>query len=209
MFFDLKRFRQIYSLKQSDVAKEFGIAQGTYSVMENNKRELTEEEFAVLLKRFGKNVYDFIIERDTEKWKEFFTEEQKADDIPLLPVDKYRDREVDLLEYVKRNVVSELPPIPQFPDIDAYYKLTGDSMMPDLRPGDYVGIRIISKDDVIMNGRKYVLDTQRLGTFMCCLFDNGEEYTCRFINDMYGEFSVPKSEVYNVMEAVGMYRLNV
>lgn len=228
----LKKFRRAHHLNQIELAELFNCTQANISYMENTDRDLEGYQYDKLVEKYGKEeVEKYVIPETPFQAATAINspgaviqstnvqiapqtgsdEATEADSVPVLPVSLKKVRDLDLYEYVKNNDVPEEQPIAQFPKCDLYYQVTGDSMLPDLKPADMLGLRRVPREGIIMNGHAYVVDTCSNGIFACNLHDTGgEEFICRFNNtERYGEFTIRKSDVINVFEAVGMYRLNV
>ena len=58
IMFDLKGFRKEFQLKQSDVAELFNIGQSSISEIDNLKRDLTEEQKAIIKKKYGLDMFE-------------------------------------------------------------------------------------------------------------------------------------------------------
>lgn len=231
MEYEVKRFREKLGISQSTLAKVIGCSQQSVNYYESNNIPFKEKHIKRLIDKYGEDMLKKIgvavdrtnvsitnspysavnspnasishIEGDQPQ-------DVQADEVPLVPASIQKVRDMDVLHYVQNNDVTQLPEIKQFPSFDMYYEVTGESMMPNLMPADRLGLRRVERELPILNGHTYVIDTSSLGIFVCNLYDNGDEFQCRFNNtERFGEVVIPKRDVINVFEVVGMYRLNV
>lgn len=225
---DLLKFRKENGIKQKEISEVLGCTQQNVYYFEKSKKALSEEQMDKLIKKYGEGIISKYTSHETYNLTNSpysavnspnasishiegdQPQDVQADEVPLVPASIQKVRDVDVLHYVQNNDVTQLPEIKQFPSFDMYYEVTGESMMPNLMPADRLGLRRVERELPILNGHTYVIDTSSLGIFVCNLYDNGDEFQCRFNNtERFGEVVIPKRDVINVFEVVGMYRLNV
>lgn len=63
----LKKFRQMYKIKQIELAKVLKTTQQQISLYENNKRKLNEDQIATLIKVYHAEIGDLLELEDMEK----------------------------------------------------------------------------------------------------------------------------------------------
>lgn len=231
---NFKEIRKSIGLSQKAIAQILGCTQQYICYIEKVNKDIEDDHLAKLMEYFSDDAGRMLIlsrKREQKNGTNIYNspysavnspnasishiegdqpQDVQADEVPLVPASIQKVRDVDVLHYVQNNDVTQLPEIKQFPSFDMYYEVTGESMMPNLMPADRLGLRRVERELPILNGHTYVIDTSSLGIFVCNLYDNGDEFQCRFNNtERFGEVVIPKRDVINVFEVVGMYRLNV
>lgn len=99
----------------------------------------------------------------------------------------------------------ELPVIKAFSKYDFTIFARGDSMEPEYHSGDELACLYIKNTNFVQWGRCHVLDTSQ-GIIVKRIFEEDEFIICKSHNSEYKDFSIHKSEVYNLALVIGMIR---
>ena len=83
-------------------------------------------------------------------------------------------------------------------------------MSPRICKGELMALQQLDKNNVIMAGDMFVIDTKSHGILVRKLFDNGKGYiTCVPVNqDHFKQFDIPKEDIISVYTVVGCLNLN-
>lgn len=134
------------------------------------------------------------------------------DAAPLVPIELTRKENTDIYNEMmgKANeLMSEhITKVNVFSDIDFYFSVYDDSMNPTFVRGDILALRHLDKEQFIVNGNPYVLDTKSHGMLLRVLKNREDHYECSVLDksDRYESFDVPKADVYMVYNIKGMLR---
>lgn len=110
------------------------------------------------------------------------------------------------LEGIKIEDCEQIPVVKSFSKYDYTVLVRGDSMEPEFHSGDEVACLALKNGDFIQWGKFHVLDTNQ-GILIKRIFDNGDYIICRSEErELFPDFKIHKSEVYNIGLAVGMLR---
>jgi phage repressor protein C with HTH and peptisase S24 domain len=112
----------------------------------------------------------------------------------------------EVLDGVTLGQCEQVPVVPMFPRYDFTMRITGESMMPYLHPGDEVACLMIKEPAFLQWGRIHVLATAQ-GIIIKKIFDAGDGIRCVSFNENYPDFIVPKSEIYSFNLVIGLIRL--
>lgn len=112
----------------------------------------------------------------------------------------------EVLDGVTLAQCEQVPVIPVFPNYTFTMRVTGESMVPYINPGDEVACLKIDEPTFLQWGRVYVLFTSQ-GVIVKKIFDAGEGIRCVSINEDYPPFVIPKSDIYSYNLVVGLLRL--
>ena len=93
-----------------------------------------------------------------------------------------------------------------FPHYTFTMRVTGESMVPYINPGDEVACLKIEESSFMQWGRIYVLSTTQ-GFIVKKIFDAGDGIRCVSINESYQDFVIPKSEIYSFNLVIGLVRI--
>lgn len=100
----------------------------------------------------------------------------------------------------------QIPIIGSFSKYDYTILVNGDSMEPEFHSGDEVACLALTNGDFIQWGKYHVLDTKQ-GILIKRIFDGGDYIICRSEEfDLFPDFKIHKSEVFNLGLVVGMLR---
>lgn len=112
----------------------------------------------------------------------------------------------EVLDGVTLAQCEQMPVVPQFPRYDFTMRITGESMLPYLHPGDEVACLKIQEPTFLQWGRIHVLFTTQ-GVVIKKIFDAGDGIRCVSFNPDYPDFTIPKKEIYSFNLVVGLLRL--
>lgn len=112
----------------------------------------------------------------------------------------------ELLDGAMLAQCEQVPVVPMFPRYDFTMRVTGDSMTPQINPGDEVACLKIEEPSFLQWGRAHVLFTSQ-GVILKRIFDDGDGIRCNSVNPGYPDFTIPKQEIYSYNLVVGLIRL--
>lgn len=130
---------------------------------------------------------------------------QEVETRPRIPMDAAAGSLSVAQNGVTNNDCEQLPIIKAFAQYDFTIFARGDSMFPEYHSGDELACLFIKNTSFVQWGRVHVLDTAQ-GVVLKRIFDNGEHILCRSLNPDYSEFTIHKSEVYNIALVIGLIR---
>ena len=112
----------------------------------------------------------------------------------------------EVLDGVTLAQCEKMPVVKILPRYDFTIRVTGESMQPQIKPGDVVACMRIDEPTFLQWGRPHVLFTSQ-GVIVKKIFDAGDGIRCVSINPDYPEFVIPKNEIYTYNLVVGLIRL--
>lgn len=112
----------------------------------------------------------------------------------------------EVLDGVTLSQCEQVPVVPMLPRYDFTMRVTGESMQPQIRPGDVVACMRIDEPTFLQWGRIHVLSTSQ-GIVIKKIFDAGDGIRCVSFNKDYPDFVIPKQEIYSFNLVVGLIRL--
>lgn len=112
----------------------------------------------------------------------------------------------EVLDGVTLSQCEQVPVVPMLPRYDFTMRVTGESMQPQIRPGDVVACMRIDEPTFLQWGRIHVLSTTQ-GIVIKKIFDAGDGIRCVSFNKDYPDFVIPKQEIYSFNLVVGLIRL--
>jgi transcriptional regulator with XRE-family HTH domain len=112
----------------------------------------------------------------------------------------------EVLDGVTLAQCEQVPVVPLFPRYDFTMRITGESMLPYLHPGDEVACLKINEPTFLQWGRIHVLFTTQ-GVVIKKIFDADGGIRCVSFNPDYPDFTIPKKEIYSFNLVVGLLRL--
>jgi hypothetical protein len=112
----------------------------------------------------------------------------------------------EVLDGVTLAQCEQIPVVPLFPRYDFTMRITGESMLPYLHPGDEVACLQINEPTFLQWGRIHVLSTSQ-GIVIKKIFDADGGIRCVSFNPDYPDFVIPKQEIYSYNLVVGLIRL--
>lgn len=112
----------------------------------------------------------------------------------------------EVLDGVTLAQCEQIPVVPLFPRYDFTMRITGESMLPYLHPGDEVACLQINEPTFLQWGRIHVLSTSQ-GIIIKKIFDADGGIRCVSFNPDYPDFTIPKQDIYSYNLVVGLIRL--
>lgn len=112
----------------------------------------------------------------------------------------------EVLDGVTLARCEQVPVVPMLPRYDFTIRVTGESMQPQIMPGDVVACMRIDEPTFLQWGRIHVLSTSQ-GIVIKKIFDAGDGIRCVSFNKDYPDFVIPKQEIYSFNLVVGLIRL--
>ena len=140
------------------------------------------------------------INNETEKWHEIH------DARPIIPKYLASKPNTDVYEIVSMNKnlnLDTLVAIPPYKDFDFYYQVRQDAMRPIYVQGDVLALVHLSKNADVIQGAAMVLDTKDFGFLLRRVYDRGDSYECRCIN----EKSCFENQIINKKKVIRLYRV--
>lgn len=125
---------------------------------------------------------------------------------PRIPMTAAAGRLTESLEGVTLVQCEQVPVIESFPSYDFTILIKGDSMQPRYFSGDEVACKRIDEKSFIQWGRVHILDTAQ-GVVIKRIYEDGNGIRCNSFNPEYGDFTIPKSDIYSISLVVGLLRL--
>ena len=93
---------------------------------------------------------------------------------------------------------------PQYDDFDFYYQVRQDAMFPTYDKGDILALIHLPLNANIIQGSAMVVDTNSIGFIFRRVYDRGDFYECRCINEnsVFENQSIPKDDVIRLYRVV-------
>lgn len=97
-----------------------------------------------------------------------------------------------------------IPAIPPYTSIDFYYTIRQDAMLPEYKLGEVLALEHMRSNSDIVQGAAMVVDTSDFGFLFRRIYDRGDYYECRRINEdsVFENQNVPKSKVIRLYRVV-------
>lgn len=140
------------------------------------------------------------INNETEKWHDIH------DARPIIPKYLASKPNTDVYEIVSMNKnlnLDTLVAIPPYKDFDFYYQVRQDAMRPIYVQGDVLALVHLSKNADVIQGAAMVVDTKDFGFLLRRVYDRGDSYECRCIN----EKSCFENQIINKEKVIRLYRV--
>lgn len=182
-------------------AKAIGVEQVTLSRHLNGSRALSLDVIDAVLRTFPDVSAEWLL-----RGIESDVTESSHESKPRIPYDAAAGSLTDAVDGVTAYQCEQLPVVQAFPKYDFTIRITGDSMMPNLHPGDEVACLRVNEARFLQWGRVYVLDTEQ-GIVIKRIYDNGDSIRCASYNPEYPDFNVPKEDIRSYNLVVGALRL--
>lgn len=122
---------------------------------------------------------------------------------PVIPDSIARKAEIDTLKWAESNAADHSKNAFDFLDIlkkTAFIiKMTNDAMAPSLYQNEFVFLKPLPDNTLIIDGDPYGIDTNNRGLLIRLLYDKGDHYLARPKNRReYGDIKIPKHSVIRV-----------
>lgn len=124
---------------------------------------------------------------------------------PRIPLEAAAGSLSVVTQSVSQSDCEMLPLIARIPDYDFTIMVKGDSMEPGFLSGDEVACRMIRERSFIQWGQPHVIDSYD-GIVLKRIHDKGDKILCTSDNPAYGDFYIPKTDIYNLARVVGLIR---
>lgn len=124
---------------------------------------------------------------------------------PRIPLEAAAGSLSIVTQSVSQSDCDYLPLITRIPDYDFTIMVKGDSMKPDFLSGDEVACRMITERSFIQWGQPHVIDSYD-GIVLKRIHDKGDKILCTSDNPAYGDFYIPKTDIYHLARVVGLIR---
>lgn len=115
--------------------------------------------------------------------------------------------DTDVYSVIKENKTLKLqyiPAIPPYTSIDFYYTIRQDAMLPEYKLGEVLALEHMKSNSDIVQGAAMVVDTSDFGFLFRRIYDRGDYYECRRINEnsVFENQNVPKSKVIRLYRVI-------
>lgn len=184
-------------ISQSALAMKLGVLPQSISNRLNGSRPVNAEFILKLRPILGDEVMELL---DTN-----INQDPASPTRPRLPLNVTAGRN-DILDGTMLAQCEQVPVVSIFPNYTFTMRVTGESMVPQINPGDEVACLKIEEPTFLQWGRPHVLFTSQ-GVIVKKIFDAGDGIRCVSINPDYPEFVIPKNEIYSYNLVVGLIRL--
>lgn len=125
---------------------------------------------------------------------------------PIIPKYLASKPDTDVYKVVKSDntlQLDKLIAIPPYKDFDFYYQVRQDAMQPTYVQGDVLALVHLSQDADVIQGAAMVVDTKDFGFLLRRVYDRGDNYECRCIN----EKSCFENQIINKEKVIRLYRV--
>ena len=95
------------------------------------------------------------------------------------------------------------PIIKRLPEYDFTIMVKGDSMEPNFKSGDELACRMVRESSFIQWGQPHIVDSYD-GIVLKRIHNSGDNILCTSDNPRYGEFPIPKKDIYRLALVVGL-----
>lgn len=128
--------------------------------------------------------------------------------VPCIPSGIYQRRDLDCLDYVRKNPVPRIRLSDSFGNIDLLYTVRDDSMLPLFNRGDIIGLREVPLDCTIVNGNVYLIDSRSCGLLLRMVHDLGDGIieVVPMERNRYRPFTLEKSDVIRAFCSIYLVR---
>lgn len=215
----LKEYFLENGMKQSDIAKVLDITQAAVS------GQLNGRPFGINAAKKWSKTFGFSIEWLTTGEGSMFTNKKPTnilkgdeheimgpkhhsdDELPVIPAWLFRAQNVDVYKTVMNDpTVETLPAIPHLEKHELFARCPGDAMAPKIRKGYLMALSPLDKDQAIVSGEIYAINTLSQGVIVRRIIDNYDGvWTCAPCDtDRFKPFDIQRDDVINVFRVVGV-----
>lgn len=115
--------------------------------------------------------------------------------------------DTDVYSVIKEDKTLKLqyiPAIPPYTSIDFYYTIRQDAMLPEYKLGEVLALEHMKSNSDIVQGAAMVVDTSDFGFLFRRIYDRGDYYECRRINEnsVFENQNVSKSKVIRLYRVI-------
>lgn len=186
---------------KQDFAQKIGVSKSYLSdAFADRNRKLTENFLLKIADSFS-----FLINKDYMQTGEGNVEKEVKEYRPhLADVSVAAGFMSGIAEQAHEYEMREL--MPQFSDYDFSINVSGDSMLPDIHPGDTVYCRIEQDRHADVVGKLCLIDTNE-GAVLKIIAKEGKKYiTLHSYNPDYPDYNVPFEDIIRIGRIVGLTR---
>lgn len=138
--------------------------------------------------------------------------EVHEDTKPIVPKYLASKPNTDVYQVIKQGQIANLTTLktmPPYQDFDFYYQVRQDAMQPLYMQGDVLALVHVSDGSDIVQGAAMVVDTKDYGFMLRRLYDRGDCYECKRINEesAFENQKVAKDKVIRLYRVVYSVRL--
>ncbi len=201
----LQRVRQVIEMAGMSVSKfaeKVNIGQTTLNNQLLEKRALSIDVLNKILNAFPELSAEWLLRGKGPMYCEH-TEEVETR--PRIPFDAAAGTLTVGVDGVMPYQCEQMPVVRAFPRYDFTILVRGESMAPEYQSGDEVACLYVRESTYTQWGRVHVLDTTQ-GVVIKRIYDRGDMVLCKSDNPRYEDFSIPKSEVFNIALVIGLIR---
>lgn len=185
-----------------------GLAKGNSSLQRKLQRQLNEDATITL------DIVEYIQEAFPNlsaewllrgKGPMYCEHTEEVETRPRIPFDAAAGTLTVGVDGVMPYQCEQMPVVRAFPRYDFTILVRGESMAPEYQSGDEVACLYVRESTYTQWGRVHVLDTTQ-GVVIKRIYDRGDMVLCKSDNPRYEDFSIPKSEVFNIALVIGLIR---
>ena len=210
-FFDrLDSFMKYRNLNDNKLTNETGISNGLIGKA-RKRGALSQDNISKILYAFPELDANWLLTGKGEMLKlgdtapDLPNKNEFENTRPRIPLDAAAGSLTVAVDGITANDCEQIPVIRAFARYDFTIFTHGDSMIPEYHSGDELACVYIKDTSFIQWGRVHVIDTAQ-GILVKRIFDGGDSIICKSDNPNYPDFSVHKSEFFNVALVIGMIR---
>lgn len=196
---DLKVFRNINNLKQTEIADYLGIGISFISQIENGKVNLPIDKFNKLINNDRGWDTTPLLPIETPSTDVEVIDDGSSMDIPIIPsaivdlpnVLLQKDIEMNSSDYEKLSLERIIK------EVDIAYRVRTEKLAPYVNIGDILLLKQLKGDEEVRNSELHLLNTKHQGTFLRYTYDEGNEYRLAATNRA-PETRIPKEKVTEI-----------
>lgn len=186
------------------LSKELGMVQTTLNRQLNGSSVLSSSVVEGVISLFPELSAEWLLRGKGSMY--IATESGESEETrPRIPFDAAAGTLTVGVDGVMPYQCEQMPVVRAFPRYDFTILVRGESMAPEYQSGDEVACLYVRESTYTQWGRVHVLDTTQ-GVVIKRIYDRGDMVLCKSDNPRYEDFSIPKSEVFNIALVIGLIR---
>lgn len=229
----LKDFFEQRGIKQDELSNEFNVSQPYISQLINGKKEAGKKIASKLSEKYGISEAwvltgkgEMLAQPQPQKTT-VVASASGNNNITITPPTQETNFEDNAHSVILRPIVNKLLAsrpntdvykivkgdgvklqhilaFPQYDDFDFYYQVRQDAMFPTYDKGDILALMHMPVDAHIIQGSAMVIDTKSFGFLFRRVYDNGDSYECKCINEnsVFRNQSIPKDDVIRLYRVI-------
>lgn len=202
----LKAYLSAKNISMAEFGRRIGVS-GAY--VTSMRKSIQPDKIEKIRTEFPDLDVDWLLtgkgEMDKAQVKQVISEMETTETRPRLPLNVTAGQN-EILDGTMLAQCEQVPVVKMLPNYTFTMRVTGESMVPYINPGDEVACLKIEEPTFLQWGRTHVLFTTQ-GVIVKKIFDAGDGIRCVSFNDTYPDFVVPKREIYSYNLVVGLIRL--